>query len=60
MPKVKVVDGDVEGAIRKFKRIAGETRRNAVRHEYYLRPGLRAREKSKLAQRKAQKKRRRF
>lgn len=59
MPKVKVVDGDLEGALRKFKRIASETKRDAMRHEYHLRPGLRKREKQKLVQKRLQKKMRR-
>lgn len=59
MPKVKVVDGDLEGAIRKFKRIATETKRAAMRHEYHLRPGLRKREKQKLVKKRLQKKQRR-
>ena len=44
-----VEDNDVEKAIKKFKRIANETKRDTKRHEYYLRPGLRKKEKSKEA-----------
>jgi len=56
MAKVIVKDGDLNDALKKFSRIAAETRRSAKRHEYYLRPGLRAKEKSKEA-RKYNKKR---
>ncbi|WP_027124045.1 30S ribosomal protein S21 [Mycoplasmoides pirum] len=59
MPKIKVVNNDLEGALRKFKRIASETKRAAMRHEYHLRPGLRKREKQKLVQKRIQKKQRR-
>lgn len=44
-----VEDGDVEKAIKRFKRIANETKRDTKRHEYYLRPGLRLKEKQKAA-----------
>jgi len=52
MQKVIVKDGDLNDAMKKFSRIAAETRRAAQAHEYYLRPGLRRMEKSKNAQRR--------
>ncbi len=55
MPKIIVRDGDVEQALRNFKRITSETRKNCKRHEYYLRPGLRRAEKEKLAAKKRRK-----
>ncbi|MDR0739774.1 MAG: 30S ribosomal protein S21 [Mycoplasmataceae bacterium] len=55
MPKIIVKDGELNEALKRFSRITAETRRVAKRHEYYLRPGLRAKEKSKEA-RKFQKK----
>ncbi|WP_027119941.1 30S ribosomal protein S21 [[Mycoplasma] testudinis] len=56
MPKIEVKDGDLEAALRKFKRISSETKRSTTRHEYHLRPGLRKREKQKLARKRMQKK----
>ncbi|MDE6473312.1 MAG: 30S ribosomal protein S21 [Ureaplasma sp.] len=44
-----VENGDVEKALKRFKRIANETKRDSKRHEYYLRPGLRKKEKEKEA-----------
>ncbi|GHU34122.1 hypothetical protein FACS1894218_2650 [Bacilli bacterium] len=55
MSKIVVKNGEVNEALKKFTRITSETRRASKRHEYYLRPGLRAKEKSKEA-RKFQKK----
>ncbi|MDR0825972.1 MAG: 30S ribosomal protein S21 [Mycoplasmataceae bacterium] len=55
MSKIVVKNGEVNEALKKFTRITAETRRSSKRHEYYLRPGLRAKEKSKEA-RKFQKK----
>lgn len=49
---IVVENGDLEKAIKKFKRIANETKKDSKRHKYYLRPGLRAKEKSKEASRK--------
>lgn len=60
MPKIKVIDGDLEGALRKYKRIASETKRIAMRYEYHLRPGLRKREKQKLSRKRMQKKYKRY
>lgn len=56
MPKVIVKDGDLNDALKKFSRIASETRKVKSRHDYYLRPGLRKKEKSKLAQKYRNKK----
>lgn len=55
MPKIIVRDGDVDQALRNFKRITSETRKNSKRHEFYLRPGLRKKEKEKLAAKKRRK-----
>lgn len=41
------VDGDLEKAIKRFKRISNETKRDTKRHQFYLRPGLRLKEKAK-------------
>lgn len=60
MPKIEVKDGDLEGALRRFKRISSETKRAAMQHEYHLRPGLRKREKQKLARKRMQKKQKRY
>ncbi|MDR0985591.1 MAG: 30S ribosomal protein S21 [Mycoplasmataceae bacterium] len=49
MPKVVVKDGELNEALKRFSRITSETRKVAKKHEYYLRPGLRAKEKSKEA-----------
>lgn len=46
---VIVEDNDLEKALKKFKRISNETKKDSKRHEYYLRPGLRRKEKSKEA-----------
>lgn len=43
------VEGDLEKALKKFKRISNETKRDTKRHEFYLRPGLRRKEKMKEA-----------
>ncbi len=51
--EVKVENGDVELAIKRFKRIANETKRDTKRHQYYLRPGLRRIEREKEARRRA-------
>lgn len=56
MSKVVVKDGELNEALKKFSRITSETRRTARKHEYYLRPGLRAKEKSKEARRYNKKK----
>ncbi len=46
---IVVENGDLEKAIKRFKRIANETKRDSKRHQYYLRPGLRLKEKQKEA-----------
>ncbi len=56
MSKIVVKNGDINDALRKFSRITSETKRVAKKHEYYLRPGLRMKEKQKEA-RKFNKKR---
>ncbi|QZX49412.1 30S ribosomal protein S21 [Mycoplasma sp. E35C] len=60
MPKVEVKDGDLELALRKFKRVASETKRSFLRHEYHLRKGIRRREKQKAARKRLQKKSRMY
>ena len=52
MQKVVVKDGNLDDAMKKFARITAETRRIAMSHQYYLRPGLKRMLKSKLARRK--------
>jgi len=52
VPRIIVKNKDVEAALRNFKRITSETRKDTKKHEFYLRPGLRLREKSKLAEKK--------
>lgn len=55
MSRTIVVENDLEQAIKKFKRISNETRRDFRKHEYYLRPGLRRKEKEKEARNKRRK-----
>lgn len=55
MPKVEVKNGDLEAALKSFKRITSETEKCRKRHEFYLRPGLRAKEKEKAAAKKRNK-----
>lgn len=55
MPKIDVRNGDVEQALRNFKRITSETRKNSKRHEFHLRKGLRKKEKEKAAAKKLKK-----
>lgn len=53
MLKVYVKRDDPNGlekALRKFKKISYETEQEVRKHEYYLRPGLKKVQKSKLAQ----------
>lgn len=52
MAKVIVVNNDLETAMKEFKRISSEIRRTKKKYDYYLRPGLKAREKSKNAVKK--------
>ncbi|MDD6145361.1 MAG: 30S ribosomal protein S21 [Malacoplasma sp.] len=51
MAKVIVKDDNLNDAMKKFTRIMSETRKVARNHEYYLRPGLKAKEKAKNAAR---------
>jgi small subunit ribosomal protein S21 len=60
MAKVVVKNGDFAEALRKFGHITSETRKTSKRHEYYLRPGLRAKEKSKEALKANAKRKRKF
>lgn len=46
---VNIENGDLEKGIKKFRRIANETKRDTKRHDFYLRPGLRKKEKQKEA-----------
>ncbi|MEF9985038.1 MAG: 30S ribosomal protein S21 [Malacoplasma sp.] len=55
MPKVEVKNGDIETALRNFKRITSETEKSRKKHEFYLRPGLRKKEKEKAAAKKRNK-----
>ena len=43
------VEGDLEKALKKFKRISNETKKDSKRHEYYLSPRIRLKEKIKEA-----------
>lgn len=56
MPKIEVKDGDLELALRKFKRVASETKRSFLKHEYHLRKGVKRREKEKAARKRLPKK----
>lgn len=49
MAKVIVLNNDLESAMKEFKRMSNEIRRTKKKYDYYLRPGLKAREKSKNA-----------
>lgn len=55
MSKTVPVEADLEIALKKFKRISNETKRDFKKHEFYLRPGLRRMEKEKEAQKKRKK-----
>jgi len=48
MPKV-VVRKDSTSAINMFNRVCQETKRDARKHEFYMRPGMKRMEKSKEA-----------
>lgn len=53
MSKVIVKQGEnIENTLRKFKRVSSDTKREARKREYYLRPGLKKKEKSKEAQKR--------
>lgn len=51
MAKVIVKNDDLNDAMKKFNRIMADTKKIAKNHEYYLRPGIKAAEKSKKAAR---------
>ncbi|WEK83172.1 MAG: 30S ribosomal protein S21 [Mycoplasma sp.] len=51
MAKVVVKNNDLNEAMKKFGRIMAETRKVARGYEYYLRPGLKMKEKQKAAAR---------
>lgn len=52
LPKVIVKNNDIEQALKQFKRVTSETRKNSKKHEFHLRPGLRKKEKEKAAAKK--------
>jgi small subunit ribosomal protein S21 len=58
MAKIVVKNNDLNTALKIFSHTSSETRRDLKKHEYYLRPGMRAVEKSKEAQRFKQKQKR--
>lgn len=55
MAKVEVKNGDLDTALKNFKRITSETEKSVKKHEFYLRPGLRKKEKEKAAAKKRNK-----
>lgn len=55
MSRTVAVETDLEQAIKRFKRISNETRRDFRKHIFYLRPGLRRMEKEKEALKKRNK-----
>ena len=55
MSRTIIVENDLEVALKKFKRISNETKRDFRKNEYYLRPGLR-----RMKEKEAQKKRRKY
>lgn len=46
---IKVIDNDVDAALKECRKHFGEIKRKKIRCSYYLRPGLRKREKQKIA-----------
>ncbi|MGL4769074.1 MAG: 30S ribosomal protein S21 [Mycoplasmoidaceae bacterium] len=52
MPKILVKNKDFEAALRNFKRVTSETRKDSKKHEFHLKKGLLLREKSKAAEKK--------
>lgn len=62
MAKVEVKNGDIEAAIKVYKRLASDMEKCAKKHEYHLKPGLKKKEKQKAAAKKRNKynKRRNF
>lgn len=55
MSRTIQVDLDLEVALKRFKRISNETKRDFRKHEFYLRPGLRRMEKEKESLKKRKK-----
>ncbi len=52
MSRTIVVENNLEDAIKKFRRIANETRRDVKPHQFYVKPGLRARLKSEAVRKR--------
>lgn len=46
---VKVINNDIDSALKECKKAFSEIKRKAMKNSYYLRPGLRLREKKKIA-----------
>ncbi|WP_245633515.1 30S ribosomal protein S21 [Candidatus Mycoplasma haematobovis] len=46
---VKVINNDVDAALKEYRKHFSEIRRRKIRYSYYLRPALRLREKRKIA-----------
>ncbi|AEG73038.1 ribosomal protein S21 [Mycoplasma haemofelis str. Langford 1] len=46
---IKVINNDVDTALKECRRQFSEIRRRKIRYSYYLRPALRLREKRKIA-----------
>lgn len=53
--KIIVKNGELEAAIRTFKRAISENERIKKRKQYYLKPSLRKKEKQKIAAKKRNK-----
>lgn len=50
MPKVELKDGEsLEQALKRFKRVSSSVKQEVRKREYHLRPGLKRKEKAKLA-----------
>ncbi|GCE63448.1 30S ribosomal protein S21 [Candidatus Mycoplasma haematohominis] len=47
--RIKVNDNDVDAALKECRKHFSEIKRKTIRGSYYLRPGLRLREKRKAA-----------
>jgi small subunit ribosomal protein S21 len=61
MPKIVIKDGEnIESALKRFKRVSSETKREVKKHEFHLRPGLKRKEKSKEAQKRQRKAKKQF
>lgn len=52
MTKVEVKNGDLDAAIKNFRRLASENEKIRKRKLYYMKPGLARKEKMKLAAKK--------